>query len=155
MAESDPPRHPIDHIDSLKCYEWMLAECASANAQRHAREDGLVGTVTQISSAAILAVPGFALATDFAIPGFSKAPLLYCGLISFGFALLSAMAEQHFSSVAYAKHIEVVQAYYTKRSDLTEDLLSRSRVRVARWLAYAFFAVALSATATGLLTLKG
>lgn len=155
MAENDPPRHPIDHIDPLKCYEWMLAECASANAQRQAREDGLIGTVTQISSAAILAIPGFALATDYAIPGFSKAPLLYGGMISFGLALLSSMAEQHFSSTAYAKHIEIVQAYYTKQSNLTEDNGSRSRVRVVRWLAYAFFALALSSTATGLLTLKG
>ena len=154
MSESELPRHPIDHVDPLKCYEWMLAECASANAQRQAREDGLVGTVTQISSAAILAVPGFALATDTAIPSFSKAPLLYLGMIGFGFALLTAMAEQHFSSIAYAKHIEVVEAYYTKRSDITEDLTSRARVRMARWLAYSFFAMALLVTAIGLLGLK-
>ncbi len=155
MVESDPPMHPIAHIDSLKCYEWMLAECASANAQRQAREDGLVGTVTQISSAAILAVPGFALATGSTVPSAGQAPLLYVGLVGFGLALLCAMAEQHFSSVAYAKHIEVVQAYYTKQSEITEDAFTRLRVRVTRWLAYAFFATALFLTAIGLLTLKG
>ena len=50
------PSPPIKHIGLMKRYEWMLCECAAANAQRQAREDRLVGTITQISSAALLGV---------------------------------------------------------------------------------------------------
>ena len=151
MAESGSSRHPIDHIDSLKCYEWMLSECAAANAQRQAREDGLIGTVTQISSAATLTIPGFALASDAKIPNFMEAPAIYLGLAAFGAALILAMAEQHLSSIAYSKHIEIVQSYYTKLSDVTEDKQSRDRVRNARWLAYGCFGLALTLSSIGLL----
>lgn len=155
MAETDSPSHPIEHIDTLKAYEWMLSQCAAADAQRQAREDGLVGTITQISSAAILAVPGVMFASNTAVPNFLSAPLLYAGLLCFGAALFSAMVEQHFSSLAYAKHVEVLHAYYTKSSTETEDKPSRRRARIARRTSYAVFSAALLLTTVGLLNLKG
>lgn len=155
MAESDPQRHPIDHIDGLKAYEWMLAQCAAADAQRQAREDGLVGAITQISSGAILAVPGLMFASGNAIPNVRNAPSLYLGLVGFGVALLAAMAEQHLSSVAHAKHVDVLHAYYTKQSAETEDKPSGNRARCARHTSYVTFAIALFLTMVGLLTLRG
>jgi hypothetical protein len=151
---SEPPRHPIAHIDPLKCYEWMLAECAAANAQRQAREDGLVATVTQISSAALLAVPGVIFASDVTLPTFGNNPCLYLGLAAFGLSLVAAMSEQYLSGLAYAKHIEIVQAYYLQQSEVSEDKRSRKRVRIARWACYWLFGIALLLTAVGLLSLR-
>jgi len=151
---SEPPRHPLANVDPDKCYEWMLSQCAAAESQRQAREDGLVGTVTQISSAALLAVPGVIFASSAQLPQFLRDPLLYLGLVAFGFALVAAMAEQYLSGMAYSKHVEVVQAYYLKESDTIEDEQSRRRVRSARYACFASFAVALIFTALGLLNLR-
>ena len=154
VVASEPPKHPLAHIDPLKCYEWMLAECAAANAQRQAREDGIVATITQISSAALLAVPGVIFASDVSLPAFRVNPPLYLGLGAFVLALASAMAEQYFSGLAYAKHIEVVQSYYLKQSETCEDEKSRSKVRIARQASYWLFASALLMTGVGLLLLE-
>jgi hypothetical protein len=151
---SEPPRHPLADIDPDKCYEWMLSQCAAAESQRQAREDGLVGTVIQISSAALLAVPGVIFAASAQLPQFHRDPLLYLGLIAFGFSLVAAMVEQYLSGLAYAKHVEIVQAYYLQESDTTEDKLSRRRARSARHTCYACFGVALIFTALGLLNLR-
>jgi hypothetical protein len=151
---SEPPKHPLAHVDPDKCYEWMLSECAAANAQRQAREDGLVATVTQISSAALLAVPGVIFASQVHLPSFETNPLLYLCLLAFTFALMAAMAEQYFSGLAYEKHIEVVQTYYLRDSEETEDKPSRLRVRAARYACFASFGVALMLTALGLLNIR-
>jgi hypothetical protein len=152
MVESDPP-HPLAHIESLKCYEWMLAECAALNANRQARQDGLIATIIQISSAAILAIPGLLFASSAQMPTFRNGPFLYVGIISFGLALVGAMAEQHFSAIAYDRQIEVVQAYYTKRSANMEHTSSRLHVKRARGAAYFFFAVALLTSSIGLINI--
>jgi hypothetical protein len=86
MAD-EPSQHPLAHVDSGKCYEWMLAQCAALEAQRQAREDGLVGTATQISSAALLAVPGVIFASSVHMPPFSSDPFLYVGLTFFGLGI--------------------------------------------------------------------
>ena len=151
---SDEPEHPLEHIDSGKCYEWMLAQCAALEAQKQAREDGLVGTVTQISSAALLAVPGVMFASGVDIPGFAIDPTLYIGMFFFVLALTAAMAEQYFSGVACAKQIAVVRAYYLKNSAKIEDKTSLRRVRLARYISFACFGVALIVTALGLLRLE-
>ncbi|HEY0626733.1 MAG TPA: hypothetical protein VGD10_08360 [Allosphingosinicella sp.] len=152
MAESDP-QHPIAHIDKLKCYEWMLAECASLNSHRQAREDSLIATITQISSAAVLAIPGLFFAADVRLPQFTDSPFLYIGVVGFLLALAASMAEQHYSAVAHAKQIEIVQAYYTRQSAEIEDQPSRQRVRYARRAAYALFTLSLLTSSLGLLTI--
>jgi len=149
-----PPDHPLAHVDSGKCYEWMLAQCAALEAQRQAREDSLVATVTQVSSAALLAVPGVIFASGVHLPRFSTDPLLYGGLIFFGTALVAAMVEQYLSGVACSKQIAIVRAYYLKDSPRTEDKMSLQRVRRCRYLSFACFGVALIVTALGLLSLK-
>lgn len=154
MMDKDPSNnHPLGHVDSLKCYEWMLAECAALNASRQAREDQIVSSIIQISSAAILAVPGIIFATDIKIPSFLESPFLYIGLISFITAMISALAEQHYSAIAHDRHIEIVYKYYTKVSDITEDAVSRQNVKTARKFAYASFIVALITTSAAILTL--
>jgi hypothetical protein len=132
----------------------MLAQCAALEAQRQGREDGLVGTVTQISSAALLAVPGVIFASSVHLPRFAIDPCLYLGLILFAFALLAAMAEQYFSGLACSKQVDVVRAYYLKRSSEIQDKTSVRRVRVARYISFACFGVALIVTALGLLRLE-
>ena len=129
----------------------MLAECASANAQRQARQDGLVATIIQISSAALLAVPGLLLASDAKIPSFVENPSLHGGLWAFGAAFITAMGEQYFSGVAYEKHVSVLHKYYTCQSDKTEDKQSRRRVRIARRCCYVLFTTAMILSTIGLL----
>lgn len=148
------PEHPLAHVNSGKCYEWMLAQCAALEAQRQGREDGLVGTVTQISSAALLAVPGVIFASGVHLPRFATDAFLYLGLLFFVAALVAAMAEQYFSGLACSKQIEVVRAYYLKQSTKTVDKTSVLRVRRARYISFACFGVALIITALGLLRLK-
>lgn len=143
--------HPLAHIDPEVAYGWMLSECAAATTQRQARQDGLVATVTQVSSAALLAVPGLLFATQAKFPAATRDPLLYLGLLAFGLAFLSALAEQFFSSAAHDKHIQIMHEYYTFRSVKTEDRQSRRQVKIARNLCYAFFALALISTTFGLL----
>jgi hypothetical protein len=132
----------------------MLAQCAALEAQRQAREDSLVATVTQISSAALLAVPGVMFASGIHLPPFAIDPFLYLGLLLFAFALVAAMAEQYFSGLACSKQIKVVRAYYLKDSAKTEDTVSLQRVRLARYISFACFGVALIVTGLGLLRLK-
>jgi hypothetical protein len=128
-------------------YERMLAQCADVNATRQAREDGLIATITQISSAALLAVPGFLLSGSNQL----KWPwMLEFGLVSFGVALMSAMAEQHLSAKAHAKHIQVVQKYYLLESRDREDKRSRIQVRCARRSAYLSFVLSVVLTSFGL-----
>ena len=146
--------HPLADVDSGKCYEWMLAQCAALEAQRQGREDGLVGTVTQISSAALLAVPGVMFASGVELPRFAVDPFLYLGLVFFGVALIAAMTEQDFSGLACSKQIDVVRAYYLKKSAKTKDEASLKRLRTARHLSFACFGFALIVTALGLLILK-
>jgi hypothetical protein len=150
-AQEGGEEHPLSHVDSLRAYEWMLAECAALNANRQARQDSIISTVTQISSAALLAIPGLFFAKDSRFPEFRHDPFLYVGLLLFLGALAAAMAEQHFSAVAHEKQIEICQAYYTKQSSTKEDVQSRRHVQWVRRGAYFLFGTALLVSSLALL----
>lgn len=151
--EEGSPEHPLAHIEPLKRYEWMLSERASLEACRQARQDGLVATIIQISSAALLAIPGLFLAKDSVLPAASDSPLIYIGIGLFGLALIASMLEQHLSVVANEKHIEIVQNYYIGNSSEVEDSATRSRVAWARKTAYSAFVLAMASSSAGLMAI--
>jgi hypothetical protein len=131
----------------------MLAECARLHDARQAREDGLIQTVIQISSAALLAVPSLLLGTVAGVPGFNQAHLLYGGGALFMLALSAAMLEQHLSSLAFRGQIRIVQDYYLKVSEKAEDVGAIRRLRISRYAAYGLFAAAVLATTFGLINI--
>jgi len=135
-------------VPLAKRYDRMLEQCANLNAARQARQDSLTATITQISSAALLAVPGFLLASVDAASAWNG--WLKLGLAALALALLSAMAEQHFSAVAHAKHIKIVEKYYLLESSVREDKKSRLHVKIARQIAYGTFVAAIILTSAGL-----
>jgi hypothetical protein len=112
-----------------------------------------MSTVSQISSAALLAIPGVFFAASTPMPDIRHGWLLYAGIISFGLSLVAAMLEQHLSAIAYERQIEVVQAYYTKQSTEREHPVSLRRVKKARRAAYLLFALALIMSSLGLILL--
>jgi hypothetical protein len=128
----------------------MLEQCANLNATRQARQDGLIGTITQISSAALLAVPGFMLSSRNTHVWNWEMKLVLIALVV---SLLSAMGEQHLSVKAHAKHVEIVQKYYLLESADREDKKSRAQVKLSRQFAYASFLVAIVLTSAGLFEL--
>lgn len=150
VEQAETPSHPLHSVDPDKCYEWMLAQCAALNASREARQDGLIATITQISSAAILAIPGLVFASGAATPTLSDSPLLYAGVILFIAALLAALAEQHLSVVAFSKQVEITQSYYLKESAQTQDEKSLGRLKMARTFAYVFFVSGILLASIGL-----
>ncbi|NNC73788.1 MAG: hypothetical protein HKN78_13065 [Sphingomonadaceae bacterium] len=146
-----PTPHPLEEIDDDRCYQWYLDQSATLSAGRAARQDGLIATITQISSAAVLAVPGFVVASESGLPSFWANEILYFGITGFGGALLAAMAEQHYSAKAHQKQIEILEKFYFKESSETEDIASRNKVKWARRTSYLLFLLALTLTAVGLI----
>src|SRR4051794_31063531 len=95
--------HPMAHVDPDRCYEWMRADCAALKASRQSREDAVVATITQVSSAALLGIPGLLFGAKTPLPALAKAPLLYSGILLFLLTVFAALLEQYLSSVAYRR----------------------------------------------------
>jgi len=152
LAKSRSGSHPISHVDPDKCYEWMRSECAALDLARQGREDGLIATVTQISSAALLAIPGLLLGSERAFPRMAEAPLLFAGLLLFVIALGLAMLEQFLSGKAYRKQVTIVQKYYLQESEERYDTSFVAWVRRTRNGACLSFAFAVLVSATGLIS---
>ena len=148
-----PPQHPVAHVEPDKRYGWMKAECAALDAARQAREDGLIGTIIQLSSAALLVIPGLLLGSDEGVPSAGDAPLLMAGILLFLVALILAMLEQYLSGHAYRRQREIVQDYYLLESEKSHDDMFDKWVRLARNSACVTFALAVLLAAAGLFDL--
>ena len=148
MAE--PPPHPLEGIDPDKVYEWYRADRAAVLQARQAREDSLITTIIQISSAALLLVPGVLLSKDSAMPTLTEGKVLYFGIFAFGIALLTALSEQYYSARAYSKQLQIVDKYYFKESTAREDRGSLVVQQCAYYGAVATFVVAILVTSAGL-----
>lgn len=146
--------HPLAHIDPDKCYEWMRADCAASHLARQAREDGLIATVTQISSAALLGIPGLLFGSDESLPQVNQQPWLYIGISLFLITLLLALVEQYLSGKAYNRQVEIAQQYYLRQSDRTSDSAFVAWVRKCRNTALVTFGAAVIISTTALMTLE-
>lgn len=158
MVQSEPNekvQHPIAHIALDKRYEWMRTDCSELHSAREAREDGLVRTITQISSAALLAIPSLIYSTKNEFPSLIEVPILY---ISFGLlilALTSSMLEQYLSGIAYRRQIEIVQSYYLLYSEECDDPDFVRWVRITRNAACIVFGMAIVTMMIALFNLHG
>jgi|GEM_PF-6523148 len=133
--------HPLSHVDPDLCYQWMREDCASHDIARQTREDGLITTITQISSGALLAIPGLVFTSDSAVPTLRDEPLLYGGIGLFLCSLTLAMAEQMLSGKAYRRQKDIAQKYYMMESDRSSDssfVVWLRRTRVATYFVFGF-----------------
>ena len=149
MVEPGNP-HPLDSIEPLKTYEWYLAERATLVAARQGREDSFLATIIQISSAALLLIPGLFFTADARLPPLLEAKLLYLGILCFALALFAALTEQILSAKAYNKQLEVIERYYFEKAAETYDPVSANRVIWAIRLAMGFFCFAILLSSLGL-----
>ncbi|WP_147373738.1 hypothetical protein [Hephaestia caeni] len=99
----------------------MRADCAGHDVARQAREDGLISTITQISSGALLAIPGLIFGSDSRFPSLAQSPILYVGIGLFLTTLTLAMTEQLMSGKAYERQKQIAYAYYTLQSERSSD----------------------------------
>jgi drug/metabolite transporter (DMT)-like permease len=137
-------------MTALQCHEWMRQECAALNLARQQREDAIVTSVTNISSAALLAIPGLLFSKGLRLPEFGEGWALYVGFACFGMALTLAFLEQILSSSAYRKQAEITQKYYRLESEDQDDKPSVRRVNNARQACVYVFGAALAFSALGL-----
>ncbi|QZH75928.1 MAG: hypothetical protein JY451_04945 [Erythrobacter sp.] len=133
----------------------MREDCSQYETAREAREDSLISTVIQITSASLLGVPGLIFGVEGKFPDFSEAYLLYIGLICFLLTLIAAMGEQYLSGIAYKRRAKIAQEYYLKKSVKTSD------PKFSKWLvrcqnaAYLLFIISLSTTAVAIVAYGG
>lgn len=153
MAEGDPPAHPLAHVTPEKCHELLMAERNLLVTAKADRENELVRTIIQVSSAGLLLIPTVVASKEIQIPRFDDAKIFYLGLISLAVSLVMAIIEQHLSSRAYARQIEIVFDYYTKKSDNDHDSKSVNAVRWTRTIALALLSIGIVLSAIGLATL--
>jgi ABC-type Fe3+-siderophore transport system permease subunit len=132
----------------------MRADCAAYDLARQSREDNLIATITQISSAALLGIPGIFFGKDQQFPVIKDDPLLYLGIFIFLATLIMAMVEQYLSAKAYRKQSEIAQKYYLLKSPETVDKKLIRRVRFCRNLAVFLFGVAVAVSTTALMMLE-
>jgi hypothetical protein len=151
QAASRRGSHPVAHLDSEKVHEWMRSECAVLSAARQAREDKLMDVVIQTSSAALLAIPGFLVASGRGLPSIAHSWMLAAGAIAFALSFASGCIEQILSSRAYKAQRRIVQKYYTQLSEQTLDEPAIRRADLARRSALIIFTIAVSLGALGLL----
>lgn len=154
LARARIGKHPIAHVDPDKCYEWMRSECAALDVARQAREDGLIGTITQISSTALLAIPGLIFGSDQSFPEFLTAKMLYFGIAAFLITLLLSMVEQYLSAKAYRLQTQIVREYYALTSETTRNEAFVKWVRWCRNAACVMFAASVVLSTTALITLE-
>lgn len=146
--------HSLAHVDPDRCYEWLRSDCAALTLARQSREDGLIGTITQISSTALLGIPGLLLASDSRLPAIRENPLLFAGVGLFAAALLCAMLEQYLSGKAYARQVKVTSDFYLMLSETREDTSYVEWLRLCRKCAYITFVVALVASTVALFSFR-
>jgi hypothetical protein len=151
LAASRRGSHPVAHLDPEKVHEWMRSECAVLTAARQAREDKLMDVVIQTSSAALLAIPGFLVASGKGLPSIANSWMLAAGASAFTMSFVCACFEQVLSSRAYKAQRQVVQDYYTQQSEETSDKTAIRRADLARRSALTMFTIAVSLGAFGLL----
>lgn len=133
----------------------MRQDCAALVSARQSREDGIVQTIIQISSGALLAIPGFLLTSDLSTPSLIDGWSLYFGITLFVCALIIAMLEQHFSAKAYKIHEKVVQNFYLLKSTDNFDEKSVKLVYRLRIISCIIFSSAVLISMFGLGSLMG
>lgn len=153
MAEADPPPHPLAQVEPGQRHELLMAERGLLVAAKADRENELVRTIIQVSSAALFLVPAIITTKDVSIPRLSDAVLLYSGLTLIGASILLSVAEQHLSSNAYARQIDIVFDYYTLKNDYDCHEGSLRWVRWSRISALGSFSLGIILAAIGTATL--
>jgi hypothetical protein len=152
---NDKSKHPFEHVDPAQLYEWMRQDCAAIVSARQSREDGIVQTIIQISSAALIAIPGFLLTSDLSTPSLIDGWSLYFGIILFVCALITSMLEQHFSAKAYKIHEKVIQNFYLLKNTNNSDKKPVQLVHRLRIISCIFFSSAVLNSMFGLGSLMG
>jgi len=137
--------HPLDEKDEWECYDNHIAERNRLIESKRNSEDNFVKTVIQLSSAIALLVPSFL----FSIPksNLGASNLLIFGLALVLLSLLSGLAEQFLSSLAYGKQIEKTDAYYSKKtSDVSLPVVSKcvKAALIATFMTFFFGVLSLS-----------
>ncbi|WAC22431.1 hypothetical protein [Blastomonas sp. SL216] len=150
---SEPEPHPCAHIDLEQRHEWMRQDCATLASARQSREDGLVQTITQISSTAVLAIPSILVGFEVQIIEIHQKFLLGAGAIGFILALSLSMLEQSFSASAYRIQEEITKRFYLLESDIDSDTRSVNLVNNTRSLACISFALAVLLSSAGVVSL--
>lgn len=146
--------HPLAHIKGAQCHEWLRADCAALELARQEREDSIIASITNISSASLVAIPGLIFGVGTMLPEFRTGWALYSGLAGFGLALALAFLEQIASSSAYRKQADIARAYYHKQSATRSDDKSVKFVNRLRNSAILVFGMALLLSAYGLTQLR-
>jgi hypothetical protein len=131
----------------------MRQDCATLASARQSREDGLVQTITQISSTAVLAIPSILVGFEVQIIEIHQKFLLGAGAIGFIMALSLSMLEQSFSASAYRIQEEITKRYYLLESDVDRDTRSVKLVDKTRSLACISFATAVLLSFAGVVSL--
>lgn len=147
--------HPLSHVDPDKCYEWMRSDCAAQEAARQSREDGLISTITQVSSTALLAIPGLLFGSSQPFPKLQDSPFLYIGVGGFLATLVVAMLEQFLSGKAYQRQTDIARRYYLMQSVRTHDSEFVAWVRRCRNSACVLFGLSVFVSAMALIMLEG
>lgn len=153
-AKSARGPHPLAHVDPDRSYEWMRADCSAHDLARQAREDGLIASIIQISSAALLAIPGLIFGSDSPFPSFFEAPILYVGIIAFLVTLFAAMVEQVMSGKGYERQKLIAYSYYTGESHKRDDAEFVRCLRWVRRIVYTLFGLAIVLSMLGLSKLE-
>jgi hypothetical protein len=146
-CEGEP--HPMRHISALQCHEWMLRDCAALELARQQREDSIVATITNVSAAALLAIPGLLFSKDLILPSFEEGSVLYLGYTCFLLAFSLAVLEQVFSTSAYEIQADISKAYYRLESLNQSDSYAVWKVTFTRKLCIWSFCLALLLSAIG------
>lgn len=146
--------HPLAHVDQDRRHDWMREDCAAYNTARQAREDAIITTITQISSAALLAIPGILFGANKDFPTFHQKPSLYLGIVLFFISLVFSMIEQYISAKACRHQVKIAEAFYTMESEVRDDSKLIPWVRRSRNIACIVFGVAIVITASSLITLE-
>jgi hypothetical protein len=143
--------HPLAYVDPEKAYEWMQSQCAALMSARQAREDKLIDIVIQTSSAALLAIPGFLVASGKGLPTFTHSWLLASGALAFLISFMLGCTEQILSGKAYRAQRDVLENYYAQKSNIVVNEGANRRTDSARVAALTVFAAAVILSALGLL----
>jgi len=148
MDDATPP-HPLEGRDAWECYDQHISERNKLISAKREAEDGFIKTIIQLSTAIVLAVPGiFAFNKDeIRQPSF----LLIAGVLFVGIALISAIAEQFLSSIAYQKQIEKTDDYYTKKSADTSPPAVSKYVRICLVSSFICFLAGIATVSTAFL----
>jgi len=147
LSETDV--HPLEGLDPKDCYDAMMAERSALITAKRSSEDDLIKSLIQLSSAALLIIPGALLTSQIKLSNISNV-FLALGSLSFVMTLVAALAEQRFSSWAYDEQVKVIKEYYDRKSLITEHVKSAKWVKRASITAFILFVSGLILSVIGL-----